>query len=247
MSDNKIIEINETLRNFANAGFDISNNRGIVLGGKVFPANFKQLQLPSASNADFKSTKHYRNVLHNTRLEAHIPFESGNAAFIKHDFLDDNKTSISLYLKHPLMYKTSYTKPDGWEYAYGSSSAKQGLYSYGTEHDKDSHPMYMGDPPNGEHITKVSQINNNTDWDSLHNQIAEFSKMASFGRKVKTAKEAYAMDPSDYMNHSVSISTDKSRKHHKPNLVKMEQFEGTGKSEWDYDLNTEQIMGKIHY
>lgn len=242
----KIEEINETLRKFANAGFDISNNRGIVLGGKLFPANFKQLELPSAKNADFKSTKHYRNVLHNTRLEAHIPFESGNVAFIEHDFLDDNKTSTSLYLKHPLMYKTSYTKPDGWEHDYGSSSAKQGLYSYGTEHDKDSHPIYMGDPPNGEHIIKVPQINNNTDWDSLHKQIAEFSKMASFGKKV-VDRESYAMNPSDYMNHSVNISTDKNNKHHKPHVIRMGQFEGSGKSEWNYDLNTEQLMNQIHY
>lgn len=242
----KITEINETLRKFANSGFDISNNRGIVLGGKLFPANFKQLELPSANNAGFISTKYYRDVLHNTRLEAHIPFESGNVAFIKHDFLDDNKTSTSLYLKHPLMYKTSYTKPDGWEHAYGSSSAKQGLYSYGTEHDKDSHPIYMGDPPNGKHIIKVPQINNNTDWEHLHKQIAEFSKMASFGKKV-VDRESYAMNPSDYMNHSVNISTDKNNKHYKPHVVRMGQFEGSGKSEWNYDLNTEQLMNQIHY
>ena len=240
-SNNKITEINETLRKFANSGFDISNNRGIVLGGKLFPANFKQLELAKIGDNGTNAQRP-----HNTRLEAHIPFESGNVAYIKHDFLDDNKTSTSLYLKHPLMYKTSYTKPDGWEYGYGSYSAKQGLYSYGTEHDMDSHPMYMGDPPNGEHIIKVPQINNNTDWDSLHKQIAEFSKMASFGKKV-VDRESYAMNPSDYQEHSVNISTDKSNKHHEPHVVRMGQFEGTGKTEWNYNLDTEQLMNRIHY
>ena len=237
----KIPEINETLRKFANSGFDISNNRGIVLGGKLFPANFKQLEL-----AKIDGDNAFGGSIHSNRLEAHIPFESGNVACIRHDLLDDNKTSTSLYLKHPLMYKTSYTKPDGWEHAYGSSSAKQGLYSYGTEHDKDSHPMYLGDPPNGEHIIKVPQINNNTDWGHLHKQIVEFSKMASFGKKVVN-RESYAMNPSDYQEHSVNISTDKSNKHYKPHVVRMEQDEWTGKSEWNYDLNTEQIMNRIHY
>lgn len=144
------------------------------------------------------------------------------------------------------MYQTSYTKPDGWVYGHGSSSASRGLYSYGTEHDKDSHPIYMGDPPNGEHIIKVPQINNNTDWEHLHKQIAEFSKMASFGKKV-TNQESYAMNPSDYKEHSLRVSTDKSNKHHKPHVVRMGQFEGTGKSEWNYDLNTEQLMNRINY
>lgn len=235
----KITEINETLRKFADAGFDISNNRGIVLGGKLFPANFKELELAKVGDGP----NDYRQSPYDIRIEAHIPLESGNVASIRHNFLDGNKTLTSLYLKHPLMYKTSYTNPDGWEYAHGSSSAKQGLYSYGTEHDKHLHPMYMGDPPNGEHIIKVPQINNNTDWDSLHKQIAEFSKMASFGKKV-VKTESYAMNPSDYKEHSLQVSTEK---HHKPHVIKMKQFEGRGKSEWNYNLDTEQLMNRTHY
>lgn len=234
MSSN-IASINETLRTFANSGFDMSNNRGILLNGKFFPANFKELHIPSEER--------FWPKLHSS-FKAQIPLETGNTIRIEHNFFDDNKTSTSLFLRRPLMYKTSYTKPNDWVYGYGSYSAEQGLYSYGTEHDNESHPMYVGDPANGEHIVKVPQINNNTDWDSLHKQIAEFSKMASFGTKIVN-RENYAMNPNDYKEHSLRVGTD--TKHHKPNMIKITKFNNFSDktdylfSNWRYDLNTEQL------
>jgi len=244
MSSN-IENINKTLRKFANSGFDISNNRGIVLGGKLFPANFKELQIPSEKG--FFPKIHNTNI--HSSLEAQIPLETANAVHIQHTFLDGNKTSVSLHLKSPLMFRTSYTLPDDWAYGYRSWSAELGLYSYGTEHERHFHSMYMGDPANGEHIIKVPQINNDTDWDSLHKHIAKFSKMESIGAKI-VDREVHEMNPDEYKEHSLRISTDKeTNKLFKPNMIEVTQYNDIGTadyffSNWDYDLNTEQLIKK---
>lgn len=240
----KIAKINETLRKFSNAGFDISNNRGIVLGGRLFPANFKELDIPSEDG--YYPTVHGTKV--NGRVEAQIPLETANAIHIQHTFMDGNKTSTSLHLKSPLSYQTSYSLPDDFAYGYRSESSTLGLYSYGTEHDRNFHPIYMGDPPNGEHIIKVPQINNDTDWDSLHKHIEKFSKMEPIGVKIMgSSREMHEMTQDDYKQHSLGVSTNKTSKLFKPNMIGVTQYNDPNTAQfflnnYNYDLNTEQLI-----